>query len=68
MSRAGQTLQEVWGARQGKGGRFWGETPRGLTPVLPQVFGLQLVEIDTKRHIYILRNNLPRAEGQYLCR
>ncbi|NXQ50106.1 NSE3 protein, partial [Catharus fuscescens] len=35
---------------------------------LQEVFGLQLVEIDTKRHIYILRNNLPRAEGQYLCR
>ncbi|KAI1229699.1 hypothetical protein IHE44_0010881 [Lamprotornis superbus] len=35
---------------------------------LQEVFGLQLVEIDTKRHIYILINNLPHAEGQYLCR
>ncbi|NXS20817.1 NSE3 protein, partial [Mystacornis crossleyi] len=35
---------------------------------LPQVFGLQLVEIDRKRHTYILVNNLPRAEGEYLCR
>ncbi|NWI74281.1 NSE3 protein, partial [Dryoscopus gambensis] len=35
---------------------------------LQQVFGLQLVEIDRKRHTYILINNLPRAEGQYLCR
>ncbi|NXD46473.1 NSE3 protein, partial [Copsychus sechellarum] len=66
VSRAGRTLQEVWGARQGKG-RVFGGDPRGLTPVLPQVFGLQVVEIDTKRHIYILINNLPHAEGQYLC-
>ncbi|NWV97482.1 NSE3 protein, partial [Machaerirhynchus nigripectus] len=35
---------------------------------LQEVFGLQLVEIDTKRHTYILINNLPHAEGQYLCR
>ncbi|NXY12455.1 NSE3 protein, partial [Pteruthius melanotis] len=35
---------------------------------LQEVFGLQLVEIDTKRHTYILINNLPRAEGEYLCR
>ncbi|NWI03529.1 NSE3 protein, partial [Tichodroma muraria] len=35
---------------------------------LQEVFGLQLVEIDTKRHIYILVNNLPHSEGQYLCR
>ncbi|NXE44436.1 NSE3 protein, partial [Ptilorrhoa leucosticta] len=35
---------------------------------LQQVFGLRLVEIDTKRHTYILINNLPRAEGEYLCR
>ncbi|NXE03084.1 NSE3 protein, partial [Chaetorhynchus papuensis] len=34
---------------------------------LQEVFGLQLVEIDTKRHTYILINNLPRAEGKYLC-
>ncbi|NWV48549.1 NSE3 protein, partial [Daphoenositta chrysoptera] len=35
---------------------------------LQEVFGLRLVEIDTKRHTYILINNLPRAEGQYLCK
>ncbi|NXU34741.1 NSE3 protein, partial [Drymodes brunneopygia] len=35
---------------------------------LQEVFGLQLVEIDSKRHTYILINNLPQAEGQYLCR
>ncbi|XP_066064549.1 uncharacterized protein [Chamaea fasciata] len=35
---------------------------------LQEVFGLQLVEIDSKRHTYILINNLPRAEGKYLCR
>ncbi|NXQ26425.1 NSE3 protein, partial [Alaudala cheleensis] len=35
---------------------------------LQEVFGLQLVEIDSKRHMYILINNLPRAEGKYLCR
>ncbi|XP_005062665.1 PREDICTED: non-structural maintenance of chromosomes element 3 homolog [Ficedula albicollis] len=35
--------------------------------ILQEVLGLQMVEIDTKRHIYILTNNLPRAEGQYLC-
>ncbi|NXN03809.1 NSE3 protein, partial [Sylvia borin] len=35
---------------------------------LQEVFGLQLVEIDSKRHTYILINNLPRAEGEYLCR
>lgn len=57
-----------WG-EHGKGkGRVLGESPRGLTLVLPQVFGLQLVEIDTKRPTYILVNNLPRAEGNYLCR
>ncbi|XP_009986788.1 PREDICTED: melanoma-associated antigen G1-like, partial [Tauraco erythrolophus] len=30
---------------------------------LKQVFGLQLVEIDTKHHIYILTSDLPRVEG-----
>ncbi|NWT11936.1 NSE3 protein, partial [Vireo altiloquus] len=35
---------------------------------LQEVFGLKLVEIDTKRHTYILINNLPRPEGEYLCR
>nr|XP_006130451.1 non-structural maintenance of chromosomes element 3 homolog isoform X3 [Pelodiscus sinensis]XP_006130452.1 non-structural maintenance of chromosomes element 3 homolog isoform X3 [Pelodiscus sinensis]XP_025044118.1 non-structural maintenance of chromosomes element 3 homolog isoform X3 [Pelodiscus sinensis] len=30
------------------------------------VFGLQLVEIDTKHHIYILVSNLPRLEGEDL--
>lgn len=28
-----------------------------------QVFGLKLVEIDTKNHMYILVNRLERAEG-----
>ncbi|XP_010077259.1 PREDICTED: melanoma-associated antigen G1-like, partial [Pterocles gutturalis] len=31
---------------------------------LQQVFGLQLVEIDSKHHIYILTSNLPRAKGE----
>ncbi|NXH34144.1 NSE3 protein, partial [Myiagra hebetior] len=35
---------------------------------LQEVFGLQLVEMDTKQHTYILVNNLPHAEGNYLCR
>ncbi|NXF00098.1 NSE3 protein, partial [Menura novaehollandiae] len=35
---------------------------------LQEVFGLQMVEIDTKRHTYILINNLRRAESEYLCR
>ncbi|NXD60309.1 NSE3 protein, partial [Corvus moneduloides] len=64
VNKAGRTLQEVGGAQQGKGGRvLGGDPPRGLTLVLPQVFGLQLVEIDTKCPTYILINNLPRAEG-----
>ncbi|NXH47230.1 NSE3 protein, partial [Dicaeum eximium] len=67
VNRAGRTLQQV-GEHGREGGRVLGETLHGLTLVLPQVFGLQLVEIDTKRHIYILINNLPRAEGEYLCR
>ncbi|CAM4637740.1 unnamed protein product [Lepidochelys kempii] len=33
---------------------------------LQQVFGLQLVEIDAKNHIYILVSNLPRLEGENL--
>lgn len=39
-----------------------------LTLFLPQVFGLQLVEIDTKHHVYILTSDLPRAEGENLHR
>ncbi|NXX56572.1 NSE3 protein, partial [Scopus umbretta] len=35
---------------------------------LQQVFGLQLVEIDTKHHVYILTSDLPRAEGENLRR
>ncbi|KAM9250201.1 non-structural maintenance of chromosomes element 3 homolog [Cariama cristata] len=35
---------------------------------LQQVFGLQVVEIDTKHHIYILTSNLPRVEGENLRR
>ncbi|XP_048695037.1 non-structural maintenance of chromosomes element 3 homolog isoform X2 [Caretta caretta] len=33
---------------------------------LQQVFGMQLVEIDAKNHIYILVSNLPRLEGENL--
>ncbi|XP_053908155.1 non-structural maintenance of chromosomes element 3 homolog [Cuculus canorus] len=33
---------------------------------LQQVFGLRLVEIDTKHHIYILTSDLPRAEQENL--
>ncbi|KAM7134311.1 non-structural maintenance of chromosomes element 3 homolog [Macrochelys suwanniensis] len=33
---------------------------------LQQVFGLQLMEIDTKRHLYILVSNLPRLAGENL--
>ncbi|NXU76553.1 NSE3 protein, partial [Oreotrochilus melanogaster] len=35
---------------------------------LQQVFGLQLVEIDPKHHLYILTSNLPRAKGENLHR
>lgn len=42
--------------------------PAGLNLCLLQVFGLQLVEIDTKHHIYILTSNLPRVEGENLKR
>ncbi|NXL68739.1 NSE3 protein, partial [Chordeiles acutipennis] len=35
---------------------------------LQQVFGLQLVEIDTKHHIYILTSCLPRVEGENMHR
>ncbi|KAM6184450.1 LOW QUALITY PROTEIN: non-structural maintenance of chromosomes element 3 homolog [Sarcoramphus papa] len=35
---------------------------------LQQVFGLQLVEIDTRHHVYILTSNLPRVEGENLRR
>ncbi|XP_053857878.1 LOW QUALITY PROTEIN: non-structural maintenance of chromosomes element 3 homolog [Vidua macroura] len=34
---------------------------------LQAVFGLQLVEIDTKRHIYILINNLPPVQVMGVC-
>ncbi|XP_071275437.1 non-structural maintenance of chromosomes element 3 homolog [Agelaius tricolor] len=46
----------------------YAEIVRRADRILQEVFGLQLVEIDTKRHIYILINNLPHAEGQHLCR
>ncbi|NXY63082.1 NSE3 protein, partial [Callaeas wilsoni] len=68
VNRAGRTLQEVGGARQGNGRVLGGHTPRALTLFLLQVFGLQLVEIGIKPHTYILINNLPRAEGECLCR
>ncbi|NXF13957.1 NSE3 protein, partial [Smithornis capensis] len=35
---------------------------------LQEVFGLQLVEIDPKRHSYILASKLPCAEGNHPCR
>ncbi|NXQ91205.1 NSE3 protein, partial [Nyctibius grandis] len=35
---------------------------------LQEVFGLQLVEMDTKHHIYILTSDLPRVEGENLRR
>ncbi|NWR95862.1 NSE3 protein, partial [Furnarius figulus] len=35
---------------------------------LQEVFGLRLVEIDSKRHSYILTSNLPCAEGNHPCR
>lgn len=65
IKRADRTLQEVGAGGKGK---VLGGLTLGLTLVLPQVFGLQLVEIDAKRHIYILINNLPCAEGEHLCR
>lgn len=40
-----------------------------VNPCVPlpcQVFGLQMVEIDTKHHIYILTSTLPRVEGENL--
>lgn len=62
------------GGKEGWGGVFWGvcvffwggRPPARLTLRFSQVFGLQLVEIDTKHHIYILTSNLPRAEGENL--
>ncbi|XP_057254838.1 non-structural maintenance of chromosomes element 3 homolog [Pezoporus wallicus] len=35
---------------------------------LQQVFGLQLVEMDTRQHIYILTSTIPRTEGENLRR
>ncbi|NWI49309.1 NSE3 protein, partial [Calyptomena viridis] len=35
---------------------------------LQEVFGLQLVELDPKRHSYILVSKLPCAEGNHPCR
>uniref|UniRef100_A0A674GXL7 MAGE domain-containing protein n=1 Tax=Taeniopygia guttata TaxID=59729 RepID=A0A674GXL7_TAEGU len=46
----------------------YSEIIRRADRTLQEVFGLQLVEIDAKRHIYILINNLPCAEGEQLCR
>lgn len=37
-----------------------------LTLCFSQVFGLRLVEIDAKHHLYILVSDLPRAEGENL--
>ncbi|NXA86121.1 NSE3 protein, partial [Melanocharis versteri] len=47
---------------------YYSEIVNRAGRTLQQVFGLQLVEIDTKCRSYILINNLPRAEGEYLCR
>ncbi|KAF1669316.1 hypothetical protein FQV07_0009315, partial [Pygoscelis papua] len=66
VNRAGRTLQQV-GVGEG-GGVAGGRPPARLTLRLSQVFGLQLVEIDTKHHIYILTSNLSRAEGENLRR
>ncbi|XP_072776237.1 3-hydroxyacyl-CoA dehydrogenase type-2 isoform X1 [Taeniopygia guttata] len=46
----------------------YSEIIRRADRTLQEVFGLQLVEIDAKRHIYVLINNLPCAEGEQLCR
>ncbi|NXS44385.1 NSE3 protein, partial [Balaeniceps rex] len=67
VNRAGRTLQQVGGGVCG-GGLLGGRPPVRLTLCLSQVFGLQLVEIDTKHHIYILTSDLPRAEGENLRR
>ncbi|XP_017584513.1 non-structural maintenance of chromosomes element 3 homolog isoform X1 [Corvus cornix cornix] len=47
---------------------FYSEIVNKAGRTLQEVFGLQLVEIDTKCPTYILINNLPRAEGKYPCR
>uniref|UniRef100_K7F646 Non-structural maintenance of chromosomes element 3 homolog n=1 Tax=Pelodiscus sinensis TaxID=13735 RepID=K7F646_PELSI len=44
----------------------YSEIIKRASRTLQQVFGLQLVEIDTKHHIYILVSNLPRLEGEDL--
>ncbi|XP_030825983.1 non-structural maintenance of chromosomes element 3 homolog isoform X2 [Camarhynchus parvulus] len=46
----------------------YSEIVKKADKILQEVFGLQLVEIDSKRHIYILVNKLLHAEGQHLCR
>ncbi|NXV89000.1 NSE3 protein, partial [Calonectris borealis] len=66
VNRAGRTLQQVEGGPGGVGGG--GQPPARLTLRLSQVFGLQLVEIDIKHHVYILISDLPRAEGENLRR
>ncbi|XP_030049895.1 non-structural maintenance of chromosomes element 3 homolog isoform X1 [Microcaecilia unicolor] len=54
MNRVGRTLQqaECRAAEEGH-----------LSLLTEQVFGLQLEEVDTKNHIYILVNRLQRVEG-----
>ncbi|KAM4754300.1 LOW QUALITY PROTEIN: non-structural maintenance of chromosomes element 3 homolog [Cyanocitta cristata] len=47
---------------------FYSEIVNKAGRTLQEVFGLQLVEIDTKCPTYILINNLPHAEGKYPCR
>ncbi|NWT07386.1 NSE3 protein, partial [Mionectes macconnelli] len=64
ISQAGRILQEVW---RGRGLLGWWP-PQGLTLLLPQTFGLQLVEIDPKLHSYILVSSLPCAKANHPCR
>ncbi|NXK70784.1 NSE3 protein, partial [Sylvietta virens] len=45
----------------------YSEIIKRASRTLQEVFGLKLVEIDSKRHTFILVNNLPHVEGKYLC-
>lgn len=75
IAQAGRTLQEVGGGgtctclgvRGAVSWRVGGDPlPADLTLCFLQVFGLRLVEIDAKHHLYILVSDLPRAEGENL--
>ncbi|NWI18305.1 NSE3 protein, partial [Crypturellus soui] len=66
VNRAGRTLQQVGdGVMLGGKMMLWVSSPLMILG-LPQVFGLQLVEVDTKHHVYILVSTLPRTEGENL--